>query len=181
MDTDLELTEACKKGSRNAFQTLYCRFAPTLRIVLMRYVADTEVAEDLLHDVFYKIIGSKLKAFEYRNEGSLRAWLTRLSANEALMWLRREKRFLRMEENEPIPDIAEEPTPEEVQSLSEKELMSLIEQLPVGYRTVFNLYVFEQMSHKEIGQMLGINEKSSSSQLARAKKLLAAQIKKRMV
>lgn len=176
MSAEQNLVKQCKAGGREAFQTLYCLYAPLLLGVIRRYIDSEDTARDLLHDSFLKII-EDFERFQYRGEGSLRAWLSRICINEALMWLRsKEYRFTDSLENNPLPQV-EEPREEEVDKLSEEQLMSFISNLPVGYRTVFNLYVFENLSHREISQILGINEKSSSSQLTRAKKLLAKQIK----
>ncbi|SUB77389.1 RNA polymerase sigma factor [Porphyromonas macacae] len=176
MSAEQNLVKQCKAGGREAFQTLYCLYAPLLLSVIRRYIDNEDTVRDLLHDSFLKII-KDFQRFEYRGEGSLRAWLSRVCINQALMWLRSgEHRFTDSMESIPI-QFSEEPQEEEVDKLSEEQLMSFIRKLPVGYRTVFNLYVFENLSHREIGQALGINEKSSSSQLARAKKILANQIK----
>lgn len=139
--------------------------------VAMRYVADTEAARDVLQEAFIKVL-TRLDSFTYKGTGSLKAWIMRVVCNESLGWLKQESRFVYEElSGEDLPD--DEP---DVGGISMDILQRMIEQLPDGYRTVFNLYVFEQKSHKEIASMLGIKENSSASQYLRAKRLLAKQI-----
>jgi RNA polymerase sigma-70 factor (ECF subfamily) len=110
--------------------------------------------------------------FDFRGEGSLKAWVTRIVANMAVSHLRRASRF------EFIGDIPDELEPEEpdVGTIPMKILMDMIASLPTGYRTVFNLYVFEQLSHKQIARLLGIKESTSASQYLRAKRMMARKI-----
>ncbi|WP_025842364.1 RNA polymerase sigma factor [Porphyromonas gingivicanis] len=183
--SEWELYRACKKGSKLAFQTLYERYAPYLLTTIQRYLGEVERSKDLLHDCFL-IIFKKFDFFTYQEEGSLKAWLTRICINESLMWLRKSNRIQTfsiddnrdsLHEGNPIEDIYTIPEEEDIQPISEEVLLQMIRALPDGYRTVFNLYVFEEKSHREIAELLGINEKSSSSQLSRAKKMLARSIK----
>jgi RNA polymerase sigma-70 factor (ECF subfamily) len=140
--------------------------------VCLRYLSDREATEDVLQDCFVKILTS-IGRFEYRGEGSLKAWVTRVAANESLNYLRQHERIELVEE---IPDEMEEEEPD-VGNVPLELLQRMIEELPVGYRAVFNLYVFEQMSHKQIAKVLGIKESTSASQYFRAKKLLARRIR----
>lgn len=140
--------------------------------VAMRYLADDESARDVLQDSFVKILTS-VGRFSFRGEGSLRAWVLRIVANESLDYLRRERRLHFVED---LPDDLPDEEPD-VGIISQAVLQHMIEQLPAGYRTVLNLFVFEQKSHREIAQVLGIKESSSASQFLRAKKLLAQMIK----
>lgn len=177
--TEQELCDGCKAGTREAYRELYRSYAPFLLRLIQRYVGDLEVAKDLMHDAFLSIY-QKIEKFDYRREGSLKAWLSRLCLNDSLMWLRQKQRItihsldeeLDADQDPPF-DIPQEET---IENISEEVLHGFIQELPDGYRTVFNLYVFEEKSHREIAQMLHINERSSSSQLARAKKLLAQKI-----
>lgn len=140
--------------------------------VAMRYLADGESARDVLQDSFVKILTS-VGRFSFRGEGSLRAWVLRIVANESLDYLRRERRLHFVDD---LPDDLPDEEPD-VGTISQAALQHMIEQLPTGYRTVLNLFVFEQKSHREIAQVLGIRESSSASQFLRAKKLLAQMIK----
>ena len=172
METEKQLLYEIKKGERGAQRRLYERFAGYLMAVCLRYLADREAAEDVLQDCFVKILTS-VDHFEYRGEGSLKAWVTRLAVNESINSLRRNERLLFTDQ---IPDEAEEEAPY-VGKVPLELLQRLIEEHPTGYRAVFNLYVFEQLSHKEIANELGIKENSSASQYLRAKKLLASKIR----
>ena len=171
------LAERCRKGENTARKELYDRFAGRLLAICMRYVGDRETAEDLVHDAFLKIFGA-FDRFSYRGPGSLRAWIERITVNVALEWLRNRNRLgtLELDEGPAAAEIAE-PEPGEVARIPQEVLMRFVAELPDGYRTVFNLYCIEERSHKEIAELLGINEKSSSSQLFRARTLLARRIK----
>ncbi len=144
------LAEGCREGEDTARRELYDRYAARLLAVCLRYSGDRATAEDLMHDAFLKIYGA-FDRFSYRGPGSLRAWMERIAVNVALEWLRNRNKlnFRTLDEGRALPD---------------------------GYRTVFNLYCIEGYSHRDIAQMLGINEKSSSSQLFRARTLLARRI-----
>lgn len=144
-----------------------------------RYAGEQTLAEDLLHDAFLRVFRSMDK-FQWRGEGSLRAWLERVTVNVALEYLRRNSR-MDMRSVEDMPGggqrLPAEEAPVDTARIPAKVLMRFIEELPDGYRTVFNLFCIEGYSHREIASMLGINEKSSSSQLTRAKAMLARRIR----
>ena len=171
------LAEGCRNGDGAAQRELYDRYAGRLLAVCLRYAGDRATAEDLLHDAFLKIYGAFSK-FEYRGAGSLRAWMERVTVNVALEWLRSRNKLsmTALDEGRQLPDIPE-PDPSELARLPRDVLMGFVSELPDGYRTVFNLYCIEGYSHRDIAQMLGINEKSSSSQLFRARTLLARRIR----
>ena len=172
-----ELSERCKKGDNVARKLLYEDFSGRLFSICLRYLGDYPAAEDLLHDVFLKIFRSFDK-YTWRGNGSLRAWLERVTVNASLEYLRKNRTSI-----VPVPldgeGLQEYESPDDsfVSRIPPGELMKFVMDLPYGYRTVFNLYVFEEKSHREIAQILGINEKSSSSQLFRAKRILAGKIK----
>jgi RNA polymerase sigma-70 factor (ECF subfamily) len=128
--------------------------------------------KDILQDAFISVF-SRIGDFEFRGEGSLRAWMTRIVVNGALKSLRGSGRLSYVEE---LPDREEEEL-DSLPAVPPKVLAEMIKALPDGYRTVFNLFVFEKKSHKEIAQLLGIKENSSASQFFRARALLARQIK----
>jgi RNA polymerase sigma-70 factor (ECF subfamily) len=171
---EFELSDQCKKGTEFARKRLYELYAGRLFAVCLRYAGDREMAEDLLHDGFIKIFCSFDK-FTWRGEGSLRAWMERVMVNTALQFIRGNKVMGQAVSIEQMPE--HEPEPEEIDTIPQKVLLQYIAELPVGYRTVFNLYIFEEKSHKEIAELLNINEKSSASQLSRAKGVLAKRIK----
>lgn len=174
---ELALVEGCKKGENAALKALYDLYASRLFTVCLRYAGDRALAEDLLHDTFIKVYGA-IGKFAWRGAGSLRAWLERIAVNTSLEMLRARSRmsFTQIDDRRALPEYAE-PTEEETEAVPTAELMRMIGELPDGYRTVFNLFCVEGLSHREIASMLGINEKSSSSQLARAKAMLARKIK----
>lgn len=177
-----ELSRRCAAGDNAARELLYEQFSGRLFSICLRYMGDPPAAEDLLHDVFLKIFDSFGK-FTWRGNGSLRAWMERVTVNAALEYLRKNPpagRPVPLDgRTEPAGEmlLQEEPGGDEVDALPPEVLMRFIAELPYGYRTVFNLYVFENKSHREIAAVLGINEKSSSSQLLRAKRMLAGKIK----
>lgn len=171
-----ELTELCRQGDNRARKELYEQYAGRMLGICLRYAGDRETARDLLHDGFLKIFGSFDK-FTWRGEGSLRAWMERVMVNVALQYLRKNDVMSQSMALEDAPEVYQEPDASEVEAIPQQVLMRFIEELPAGYRTVFNLYTFEDKSHKEIARLLGINEKSSASQLFRAKSVLARKVK----
>ncbi len=143
--------------------------------VCYRYTGDMDEAHDVLHDAFVKIFSR----FTYRGECSLATWMTRVMMTQAIDYLRRKRRITQLTvDGEQLPDVVDEASVAgEGSRLSEEVLMKFVAELPDGCRTVFNLYVFEEKSHKEIARLLHIKEHSSTSQLHRAKCLLAKRIK----
>lgn len=173
---EFELSEQCRQGNNRARKELYERYGGRLLGVCLRYTGDRDMAQDLLHDGFLKIFDSFDK-FTWRGEGSLRAWMERVMVNTVLQYLRKNDVISQSASLEELTEEYEEPDPSAVEMIPQSVLMQFIEELPTGYRTVFNLYTFEDKSHKEIAQLLGINEKSSASQLFRAKTVLAKRVK----
>lgn len=176
--TETELTDGCKNGDNRARKELYERYAERMLCLCYRYTGDMDTAHDLLHDGFLKVY-STLSSFSYKGEGSLRAWMSRVFANTSLEYLRKRdliRNGLSLEEAGDLPDESEP----DATALSMDLLMRFITELPPGYRTVFNLFVFERWSHKEIAASLHINEMSSASQLNRARKMLASRIKEQI-
>lgn len=174
-----ELTGRCRQGDNLARKELYERYAGRMLSVCLRYTGDRETAEDLMHDGFLKLFDSFDK-FTWRGDGSLRTWMERVMVNTALQYLRKNDVINQSEALDNIPETYEEPDASTVETIPQKVLMQFISELPAGYRTVFNLYIFEEKSHREIARMLGINEKSSASQLTRAKAALATKVKEWM-
>ncbi len=172
---DKELVSLCRKGDCAAQEELYRRYAPALLGVCRRYSQDSQMAEDMLHDGFIKIFRT-IDKYSYRGNGSLMGWCRRVMVNSAIDRLRNEKK-LDLRFTDAIPETTDPPE-EKVRRIPPEVLNGFIAELPPGYRTIFNLYVFDGMSHREIAGMLGIRENSSSSQFVRAKKTLAARINK---
>lgn len=171
LETEKQLFERVRQGDANAMHRLYERYVGYAMAVGLRYVPSRDEVQDVIQDSFIKVFSS-IGRFEYRGEGSLKAWLLRIVANEALSYVRQKSRFTFVDE---IPDAVDDDPPA-VEKVPPAELTRMIGELPEGYRLVLNMYVFEQKSHKEIAQQLGIKESSSASQYLRAKKLLAKKI-----
>ncbi|GHT58318.1 DNA-directed RNA polymerase sigma-70 factor [Bacteroidia bacterium] len=169
-----ELISGCIRGDNAIRHYLYEQYAQQMLGICYRYTGNREVSEDLLHDGFIRVFES-IRVFQYRGNGSLKAWISKIFANVSLEYLRAnaQKATVSLEEWKEPESIQDE----ELESIPEDVLMRFITELPTGYRTVLNLYVFEEMSHKEIAKILHINEASSRSQFARAKTLLAQKIK----
>jgi RNA polymerase sigma factor (sigma-70 family) len=168
-----DLISGCIEGNRRMQEELYRRFSPRMYAVCLRYATSSEEAEDILQEGFIKIFK---KLGSYRGDGSFEGWIRRIFVNTAIEHFRR-RRYL-----QPVTD-KEENTVEGkylsvLDSLAEKDILELIRQLSPGYRTVFNMYVVEGYTHKEIGDMLGISEGTSKSQLSRAKVILQDMVKK---
>lgn len=174
LENEMELVKDCRAGSDSARKRLYTLYSNRMLAVCYRYTGDMDAAHDVLHDGFIKIF----TRFTFRGECSLATWITRVMVTQALDYLRKQKRFSQWvvyEEQLPdVPDFSESGS--SGNGISEEQLLAFVTQLPDGCRTVFNLYVFEEKSHKEIADMLHIKEHSSTSQLHRAKCLLAKRI-----
>lgn len=171
--TQHQLIEACKNKSSKARSRLYKMYANKLLGICMRYTKNKYEAEDVLHDAFIKIF-TKIDQFE--NSGSFESWMKRIVTNTAIQYLRdrsNELKTIQIEEyQEPLFDDNELQLPQ----LSSLQLMELIQKLPNGYRLIFNLYVFENMSHNDISEQLNISVGTSKSQLSRAKAFLRSEI-----
>lgn len=170
--SERELVRLVGRGDSRAQRELYERYAGYLTAVASRYLSDSDRVKDVLQDAFIRIF-DRFGTFRYRGDGSLRAWMTRVVVNFALQDLRRTDRLLPARE---LPDVPEDGGPD-FDDLPMNVLQDMIRRLPDGYRTVFNLFVFEQLKHKEIAAILGIKENSSASQFLRAKAMLVKEIK----
>ena len=177
--TEQELVEGCRRGDDMARRQLYERYAGKLMAICMRYMGNREEAEDLLHDGYIKLYGSFDK-FEWQGEGTLPAWMARVMANLALQRLRKNDVMSQSVELDNTAvlrdDVDRTDDGPEIDTIPKKVLMQFIEELPPGYRAVFNMHVFEGKNHIEIGKELGINNKSSASQLVRARAILKERV-----
>lgn len=168
------------KGNRMAMQELYSLTVRNMNAVCSRYVVDPDDVKDVLQESYLKAF-SRIKTFMPRDDGSLVAWLRRIVVNEALQLLRRKKLLNQLVSLDDVEDEPEDLTVSDqvtdyVSSIDIGDLMELVQQLPDGYRTIFNLYAIEKLPHSKIASMLGISEGTSASQLHRARKLLAERI-----
>lgn len=158
-----------------AWKELFEAYSGSLAYVCSRYIIDRDQVNDVLQNSFIKMFRS-IHSFEYRGNGSLKAWMTRIAVNESLQHIKQNSDFKIVNDETDIPDVEIEEEPD-LDEISQQEIMEMIRTLPDGYRTVFNLFVFEEKSHKEIAEILGIAENSSASQFHRAKLMLARKIK----
>ena len=172
-----DLLTGCLKGDSSCQKALYEQYKVSLFRVCLRYAKDRMEAEDMLQDGFIKIY-SDLHQFSF--QGPLGAWMRRVVVNVALQHIRKNKKFQHTVE---LDHISNEYQTNEIatSNLNAQALTKLIQKLPAGYRTVFNLYVIDGYTHKEIGEMLGINLNTSKSQLSKAKASLRNILQERRV
>ena len=173
MLSEQEIIEGCKKGKRKAQQELYNRYCKSMLGVALRYSRNIGEAEDALQEAFIRIY-KYIKTFEGRRDGSLSAWIKTIVVNTTLSYNRNNKKHHYTEDVDDIqvgvePDqgIAEEDRAGDMQ----QKILKGLQQLPEGYRTVFNLYVLEGYTHKEIAEILDISENTSKSQLSKARSI----------
>ena len=166
-----QLIKGCKKNSQKAQRALYERYASKMLGTCMRYINDREEAEHIM-------VGGMVKVFnkidQFSGDGSFEGWIRRIVVNEALMYLRKNSVMsvdidtVQEERNVDLSSLEDH--------LQAEDLMKMVQSLPVGYRTVFNLYAIEGYNHQEIGEQLGISENTSKSQLSRARKMLQGKL-----
>lgn len=163
-----QLVAACLEGDVRAQKMLFHKFGPKLFAVCMRYAKSQDEAQDMLQDGFVKIFE---KLISYKGEGSFEGWMRRIMVNTCLDEIRRTKKY---QGNVDVDDYSYALTDNEsvLDDLAAQDLLKILQQIPVGYRTVFNLYVIEGYSHKEIADELEITVSTSKSQFSRAKAML---------
>ncbi|MCE5205923.1 MAG: RNA polymerase sigma factor [Porphyromonadaceae bacterium] len=163
------------QGDRVAMKRFYDDHSGYLTAVCARYISNREDIRDVLQDSFLKIFNA-IHKFEYKGPGSLRAWSVRIVVNEALNHIKENEKmqFTDLSDGD-IPDPADEREPD-FEDIPTSVILDMVRMLPPGYRTVFNLFIFENKSHKEIASILHIAESSSASQLHRAKGILMKEI-----
>lgn len=164
---DEELVRKCLLGVREAQKQLYDRFAPKMLGVCYRYANSREEAEDFLQEAFITIFK---KMDQWKGQGQLGAWIRKIVVNTSLNGIKSKHRITDHLNVIPIDNVTYSSGLQE--PASDEELVELIRNLPIGYKTVFNLYAIEGYSHEEIGNMLGIKAGTSRSQYTRARELL---------
>lgn len=164
--TEKELIEACRKQDRKAQKLLFDRYSPKMFGVCKRYVKQREDAEDVLVDGLFKVLTN---IHQYSGAGNFEGWIRRIIVNEALMFLRKANHFRFTAE---LNDYDKATHVSAEDDLMAEDILQLLNQLPTGYRTVFNLYVLEGYKHREIAELLDISINTSKSQLILAKKRL---------
>ena len=167
--SEKQLIEKCKNGDRKSQFELYKKFANKMMGVSRRYTKSTEEAEEILSNGFIKVF-KNIK--QYESKGSFEGWVRKIIVNEAINYIRYKKNLF-VETNQEWFEIGHEDLN---QKNDAQEILSLIDALPIGYKTVFNLYAIEGYPHKEIAELLGISEGTSKSQLSKARNLLQQRI-----
>ena len=162
-----DLITGCIEGNRRMQEILYSRFSAKMYGVCLRYASNAAEAEDILQEGFIKIF-KKIDTF--RSEGSFEGWVRRIFVNTAIEHFRRRKYLTPVTEKE--ENTIEGKYISVLDELAEQDILNLVQELSPGYRTIFNMYVVEGYTHKEIGDILGISEGTSKSQLSRAKVIL---------
>lgn len=169
--SEKEMIAGCIKGNVRCEKQLYDTYSDKMFAVCVRYTGDYHLAEDVLQEGLVKVFKN---IHLFRFEGSFEGWIRKIIVNTAVRMIQSKFAI------SPLESVGEHKETEMdnqiLSELSAKELMKIIEELPLGYRTVFNLYVFEQYSHKEIAEQLNITEGTSKSQLAKARKILQEKV-----
>jgi len=173
LDDDYDLISRCLKREVEAEYKLYQRFAPRMFGLCLRYGGNEMEAEDILQDGFMRLFSH---LHQFRFEGSIEGWIRRIFVTTAINYYRKNLKFC---EDVELTNAYEDATLQEdaLSVISTKELLALLQRLPLGYRTVFNLFVIENYNHKEIADLLGISEGTSKSQFHRAKSLVRRMLK----
>lgn len=164
-----EIIRLAIENNRVAQQRIYAKFSPKMLSVCRQYIKDIHQAEDMMITAFMKVFVN-LKNFEQK--GSFEGWIRRIMVNECISHIRVQKKVSFMEDENFF-----EGSFNNIESqFSVEDIQFLIDNLPDGYRMIFNLYAVEGYKHQEIASMLGINEGTSKSQLSHARKILKEQI-----
>ncbi len=171
--SDSTLVNKCKEGDQRAQRKLFEKYAPKMMGVCMRYMKNTDLAEDVLQEGFVKVF-TKLDFF--KGDGSLEGWIRRIIVNTALDHLRKNLKFRDDQDVDEVGYRIEQST-YSGDPLNEEDLLKLINGMPAGYRIVFNMFAIEGYSHKEIADELGISENTSKSQYSRARAYLQTRLK----
>ncbi len=164
---EAQLVKALKQGDGKAQRLAYDKYSATMLALCYRYVGDRMTAEDIMIEGLMKVFE---KISQFNLEGSLEGWIRKIMVNESLGYIRKQKRNLEEYPSDQIEIIPDYNFVEE--KFNEEALLTLVNELPLGYRTVFNLYVIEGYSHKEISEIMEITESTSKSQLHRARTML---------
>lgn len=172
MHDEESLIRACIAQNGAAQKKMYDLYASKMMGVCYRYAQSKEEAEDMLQEGFIRIF-QKIDTFKF--QGSFEGWLRRIIVNTAINIIRKYQN-LRYECDIEEADFEPEHAADVIDTMYSKDVIEMVRKLPMGYRTVLNLYAIEGYSHKEVGDMLGINESSSRSQFTRAKVLLAKKL-----
>lgn len=171
---DNTLVIECVKGNPKAQRMLFDKFASKMMTVCLRYAANSSEAEDVLQEGFVKVFK---KLPDFKMEGSLEGWVRKIMVNTSLDTIRKNKKFA---SDTNLDDVGYKISnlDSATDALMAEDLLNLIQTLPDGYKTVFNLFAIEGYSHKEIADLLGVTENTSKSQYSRARAYLRTQLEK---
>ena len=172
-ESERQLIEGIQSGDREALRRLYERFSRFAMGVALRYVPEREDALDIVHDSFVVILTS-INSFEYRGEGSLRNWVSKIVSHHAIDWI---KKHEQLSFSDQMPDEIEEDEEVAMEEVPKDLLNEMIGRLPLRYRVVINLRAFEELSYKDIALRLGISENTSVTLFSRAKRKLEKMMK----
>lgn len=164
----------CRKKDPLAQKALYEKYAPLFYGICLRYMKNKQEAEDVLVESFYRIFS---KLYQFKDEGSFEGWMKRIVVNSNLMKIRKNSNLNLHVDIENAYNIKEDATA--LSDIQYTELINLMDEMPTGYRTVFNLYVIEGYKHREVAEILGISINTSKSQLILAKKRMQELYKKK--
>ncbi len=170
---DAVLAAKCAEGDNSAREKLYNEYAARVYMLCVRYTGDLTLAEDLMQDCFIRIFDN-IRKYDY-NKASLKTWISRVTVNLLIDHLRRQKKFTFVSIEEQRLEIVE-PEHNSLIKVPQEVILKMIAELPDSKRTVFNLYCLENYTHKEIAELLGIKEKTSSSILYKARVILAERV-----
>lgn len=167
-----ELIARCLDGDTEALNELYNRYSPKLWGICLRYAKNEMAAEDIMQEGFIRIY----RYLEYyKGKGSFEGWMRRTMVNTAINFYRKNLRISQESQFDEAYGVSSS-SADAISEISAKELMGLVKEMPDGYRTVFNMYVVDGYSHKEIAKELNISENTSKSQLSRARSILKEKI-----
>jgi RNA polymerase sigma-70 factor (ECF subfamily) len=166
--SERDLASRCTDKDREAQGELYARYAARLYAVCCRYVSDREEAQDLMHDSMIKAMDT-IRSFTYNGEGSLYAWLKRLTVNTVIDRLREVSKMRMVPLDSTMEPDYPEPDEDEVDNIPASVMLQMVASLPEVRRTVFNMYCIDGFTHREIAQAMNITEKGSASILAKSR------------
>ena len=178
--SESEILSGCKKGEKDSFKLLFKKHSPWMMGICLRYCQNRNDAKDVMQETLIKIFNG-IEKFNYQTDAQFVAWLKRITVNTSLNFIREQSKngFIMLEDHHSTLIINEEINDyNESENIPQERLLEMINEMPSGYRAVFNMYVFDQMSHKEIAQELGISENTSKTQLMKARVFLKNMISK---
>jgi RNA polymerase sigma factor (sigma-70 family) len=170
---EIDLIKGCRENNRQCQKVLYERYSALMFAVCRRYCPDYEIARDVLQEGFLKVF---LNIDKFKNEGSFEGWIKRIMINSALGYLRSVSVRFVDGDGTALPEKTK--SPDVIDDLSAKDIMKLIQQLPAGYRTVFNLHAIEGYDYRDIALMLNITEATARSQYLKARLAIQQLMKK---